>query len=82
MEQDRQYRYKSNTEGRLRKNCCCGKQYCECVSVALVIRHVIFMCIITVYCYLEPLWLYHIISHYLTKGIFSYKKLFNLNSVF
>jgi hypothetical protein len=43
FKQDRQCKYKRNTEARSRNHCCRGKAisitYSECVSVALVIQH-------------------------------------------
>jgi hypothetical protein len=69
VSQDRQCRYKSNTETRSRNHCCRGKAILHIpsvyVCVALVIQHAKRMCRITLSS--VAVRLYHIFPHYLTN---------------
>jgi hypothetical protein len=66
-QQDRQFTYKCNIEGRSRTHCCRGKAgsitYSECLSVAFLISHAKRMRRIILYPW--PVWLYHIFPLYL-----------------
>ena len=79
-EQDRQCTCERNIEARSRKHCCRGK--------AIIIKNYVCVCLYSclsysacklhlfcavLCCHLWPVWLYHIVTHYLIKTRFSDK---------
>jgi hypothetical protein len=64
-----------NNEVRSRNHRRCGKQRAFCVLsvfVALIIQRVSACAVL--YCYLRPVWLYHIFPHHLINGTILRKK--------